>query len=85
MLSSHLTKGKTDTASSVYQFKARGITTVYVLAHETFAAIQTLTDTRRPYDDHTNHVKDVTVVLKTPMPLLLSARMPGHHLKRVKK
>jgi hypothetical protein len=43
------------------------------------------TDTHRPYDDHTNHVKDVTVVLKISMPLLLSARMPGYHLKSVKK
>jgi len=39
MLSSHLTKGKTDTPSSVYQFKASGIATEYVMAHETFAAI----------------------------------------------
>jgi hypothetical protein len=38
-----------------------------------------------PHDDHTNHVKNVTVVLKIPMPLLLSARMPGYHLKSVKK
>jgi uncharacterized membrane protein YcfT len=80
-----MTKEKTDTASSACQFKARGITTVYVLAHETSAAIQTLTDTHRQYDDHTNHVKDVTVVLNIPMPLLLSARMAGYHLRSVKK
>jgi len=30
-------------------------------------------------------VKDVTVVLKIPMPLLLSARVPGYHLQKRKE
>jgi hypothetical protein len=85
MLSSHQTKRKTDTVSFVYQFKARGVSTMYVLAHETSAAVQTLTDIHRQYDDHTNHVKDATVVLKIPMPLLLSVSMPGYHHKSIRK
>jgi hypothetical protein len=85
MLSSHQTNGKNDTASSVYQFKARGVSTMYVLTHEISAAVQTLIDTHRQYDDHTNHVKDATAVLKIPMPLLLSARMPEYHHKSIRK
>jgi hypothetical protein len=51
----------------VYQFKARGITTVYLLAHGTLAAMQAFTANHRLYYVNKNHVKSLTVVLTIAM------------------